>query len=77
MFGSIRQVSSEFTDLLPVLLMVLLTVMSNSFGTGIAGGLLAHVAVKLLAGRHRELHWGLYVLALPLAVYFWTVVRPH
>jgi AGZA family xanthine/uracil permease-like MFS transporter len=77
MFGSIRQVSGEFTDLLPVLLMVLLTVMANSFGTGIAGGLLAHVAVKLLAGRYRELHWGLYVLALPLGVYFWTVVRPH
>jgi AGZA family xanthine/uracil permease-like MFS transporter len=77
MFGSIRHISGEFTDLLPVLLMVLLTVMANSFGTGIAGGLLAQIAVKLLAGRHRELHWGLYLLAVPLAVYFWTVVRPH
>jgi AGZA family xanthine/uracil permease-like MFS transporter len=77
MFGGIRHVGAEFTDLLPVLLMVLLTLMSNSFGTGIAGGLLAHVVVKLLAGRHRELHWGLYVLAVPLGAYFWTVVRPH
>jgi AGZA family xanthine/uracil permease-like MFS transporter len=77
MFGSLRHLSGEFTDLLPVLLMVVLTVISNSFGTGIAGGLLAHVAVKLLAGRYRELHWGLYVLAVPLGLYFWTVVRPH
>jgi AGZA family xanthine/uracil permease-like MFS transporter len=77
MFAGIRHVASEFTDLLPVLLMVLLTVLSNSFGTGIAGGLLAHVAVKLLAGRARELNWGLYALAVPLGCYFWTVVRPH
>jgi adenine/guanine/hypoxanthine permease len=77
MFSSIRQVSDEFTDLMPVLCMVLLTVLANSFGTGIAGGLLVHVLVKLLAGRARELHWGLYVLAVPLGYYFWTVVRPH
>jgi AGZA family xanthine/uracil permease-like MFS transporter len=57
--------------------MVLLTLLSNSFGTGIAGGLLCFVLVKLLAGRPRDLHWGLYVLAVPLGYYFWTVVRPH
>ncbi|MFL9870761.1 NCS2 family permease [Paraburkholderia megapolitana] len=78
MFGTIRHTHfDDFTDALPVLSMVLLTLMSNSFGTGIAGGLLCYVLVKLLAGRFREVSWGLVVLAVPLGYYFWTVVKPH
>jgi len=75
MFATIRHAHFEdFTDSLPVLSMVLLTLMANSFGTGIAGGILVYVAVKLLAGRFREVPWGLAVLAVPLGYYFWTVV---
>jgi len=78
MFSTIRHVDFEdFSDGLPVMSMVLLTLLSNSFGTGIAGGLLCYVLVKLLSGRPRDLHWGLYVLAIPMAYYFWTVVKPH
>ncbi|MDH7794071.1 MULTISPECIES: NCS2 family permease [unclassified Beijerinckia] len=78
MFSTIRLTHfDDFTDSLPVLLMVLLTLMSNSFGTGIAGGILCYVLVKLLAGRWREVHWGLVILAIPLGIYFWTVVKPH
>jgi AGZA family xanthine/uracil permease-like MFS transporter len=75
MFAGIRKVELErFTEGLPALLMVLLTVLSNSFGTGIAGGLLSYVAVKTLAGERREVSAGLYLLAVPLLYYFWTVV---
>ncbi|RQQ24920.1 NCS2 family permease [Burkholderia stagnalis] len=78
MFATIRHTHfDDFTDALPVMAMVLLTLMSNSFGTGIAGGLLCYVLVKLLAGRWRDVSWGLVVLALPLGYYFWTVVKPH
>lgn len=78
MFATIRHTHfDDFTDALPVMSMVLLTLMSNSFGTGIAGGLLCYVLVKLLAGRRRDVSWGLVVLALPLGYYFWTVVKPH
>lgn len=78
MFATIRHTHfDDFTDALPVMSMVLLTLMSNSFGTGIAGGLLCYVLVKLLAGRRRDVPWGLVVLALPLGYYFWTVVKPH
>ena len=77
MFATIRHTHfDDFTDALPVMSMVLLTLMSNSFGTGIAGGLLCYVLVKLLAGRWRGVSW-LVVLALPLGYYFWTVVKPH
>ena len=78
MFSTIRHAHfDDFTDAFPVLSMVLLTLMSNSFGTGIAGGLLCFVIVKLLAGRIKEVPWGLVVLAIPLGEYFWTVVKHH
>ncbi|WP_224788915.1 NCS2 family permease [Pandoraea terrae] len=78
MFSTIRHVPfDDFSDAFPVLAMVLLTLLSNSFGTGIAGGLLCYVLVKMLVGRFKDLPWGLYVLALPLAYYFWTVVGRH
>ena len=78
MFSTIRHAHfDDFTDAFPVLSMVLLTLTSNSFGTGIAGGLLCFVIVKLLAGRIKEVPWGLVVLAIPLGYYFWTVVKPH
>jgi AGZA family xanthine/uracil permease-like MFS transporter len=75
MFATLKQAHFEdFTDSLPVLSMVLLTLMANSFGTGIAGGLLVYVLVKALAGRFRDIPIGLVVLAVPLGYYFWTVV---
>jgi adenine/guanine/hypoxanthine permease len=78
MFSTIRHTQfDDFTDALPVLSLVLLTLMSNSFGTGIAGGIVCYVLVKLLAGRFREVPLGLVVLAVPLAYYFYTVVKHH
>src|SRR6266852_4747359 len=78
MFSGLKKVDLEdFTDGLPAILMVLLTLLSNSFGTGIAGGLLSYVLIKLLAGRAREVSLGMYVLAVPLAYYFWTIVSKH
>jgi AGZA family xanthine/uracil permease-like MFS transporter len=78
MFSGIRKVDLEnFTDGLPAVFTVLLTLLSNSFGTGIAGGLLSYVLVKILAGEARQVSIGMYILALPLAYYFWTVISPH
>jgi AGZA family xanthine/uracil permease-like MFS transporter len=75
MFGALRRVDLDnFTDGLAAVLMVLLTLLSNSFGTGIAGGMLAYVIIKVLAGEGRAVSVGMYVMALPLAYYFWTVV---
>jgi adenine/guanine/hypoxanthine permease len=78
MFSGIRAVDLEhFTEGLPAVLTVLLTLLSNSFGTGIAGGLLSYVLVKVLAGEWRQVSIGMYILAVPLAYYFWTVVGPR
>ncbi|MDB5454907.1 MAG: family permease, partial [Caulobacter sp.] len=73
MLGTIRHLRSEaITDVLPAMAMVLLTLISNSFGTGIAGGLLVHVIVQILAGKAREIPIGLLILSIPLGYYFYT-----
>ncbi len=73
MLGTIRHLRSEaITDVLPAMAMVLLTLISNSFGTGIAGGLLVHVIVQALAGKAREIPIGLLILSIPLGYYFYT-----
>ena len=78
MFSGLKKVDLEdFTDGLAAILMVLLTVLSNSFGTGIAGGLLAYVLIKLLAGKGGDVLLGMSVIALPLTYYFRTVVSRH
>jgi adenine/guanine/hypoxanthine permease len=78
MFSGIKKVDLEnFTEGLPAVLTVLLTLLSNSFGTGIAGGLLSYVLIKVLAGEAKHVSIGMYILALPLAYYFWTVIGPR
>ena len=76
MFSNLRKVDlANFTDALPVLMMVMITLISNSFGTGIAGGLLFYVIIKVVAGKAREVPVGLYILAIPLVYYFATLVH--
>ncbi len=76
MFSGLRKVDlGNFTDGLPVLMMVMITLIANSFGTGIAGGLLFYIVIKAIAGKWREIPIGLWVLAVPLVYYFATLVR--
>ncbi|WP_159567528.1 NCS2 family permease [Budvicia diplopodorum] len=76
MFSGLRKVDLDnFTEGLPVLLMVMITLIANSFGTGIAGGLLFYIVIKVLAGKWKEIPFSLYVLAIPLGYYFTTLVK--
>ncbi len=76
MFSGLRKVDlANFTDGLPVLMMVMITLIANSFGTGIAGGLLFFIVIKAIAGKWREIPLGLWIMAIPLVYYFATLVR--
>ncbi|EIC82354.1 NCS2 family permease [Serratia sp. M24T3] len=76
MFSGLRKVDlGNFTEGLPVLMMVMATLIANSFGTGIAAGLLFYVAIKVVAGKAREVPISLYVLAIPLVYYFATLTH--
>jgi AGZA family xanthine/uracil permease-like MFS transporter len=78
MLGTIRHAAGdEIADLLPAMVMVLITLIANSFGTGIAAGILAYVLVQILAGRAREVPVGLFILAVPLGYYFYVAATGH
>lgn len=78
MLGTIRNArGDDIVDLFPAMAMMLLTLISNSFGTGIAGGLLVHVIVQLLAGRIAQVPKGLLILAVPLGYYFYVAATGH
>ena len=78
MFANIRRIElDKFTDGVPAVLMVLMTLFSNNFGTGIAAGILSYVIIQVLAGKGRSVSWGLYLLTLPLLYFFWTIATKH
>lgn len=78
MMGSLRQLEGDRLDqTLPPILMLLATLLANSFGTGIAVGLVSHVLISLLGGRARHVAAGQYVLALPLAYYLFSIATAH
>lgn len=78
MLSTIRRLpGDEPTELFAPVAMVLTTLIANSFGTGIAAGILLYVVVELLAGRGRRLHPGLVVLAVPLGYYLYVAGTAH
>jgi AGZA family xanthine/uracil permease-like MFS transporter len=78
MMGSLRQLGGERLDeTLPPVLMLMATLIANSFGTGIAVGLVSYVLVSLIGGRARQISPGLLLLSLPLAYYLYTTATGH
>ncbi|MFJ6696869.1 NCS2 family permease [Streptomyces sp. NPDC091272] len=75
MLGALRNIDfKDPTDAIPAALVVATTVFFGNFGTGIAVGLVAHVLVKAVAGRFKEIPAGLWIVLIPLAYYFYTLV---
>ncbi|HZQ90867.1 MAG TPA: NCS2 family permease [Terriglobales bacterium] len=78
MFTNLRKIDlARFTGAFPAVLTVLVTLVANNFGTGIAAGILSYVFIHVLAGKARELPLGLYLLTLPLLYFFWTMGTRH
>jgi AGZA family xanthine/uracil permease-like MFS transporter len=65
MFRSVHELKLEhLEDAVPAFLMVILIPLTFSITQGILWGFISHVALYLLAGRHRELSPMMYVLAV-------------
>lgn len=54
---------SDFTELIPAFLTIVLMSFTYNVGVGMTAGLIAHPLLKLLSGRTREVHPGMWVLA--------------
>ncbi|MCM3756229.1 NCS2 family permease [Sporosarcina aquimarina] len=76
MLSAVRNINFEdVTESLPAFMTIVITIFTFNFGNGIAAGIIIYVLVKALSGRHKEIHPGLYVLVVPLILYFITIAE--
>jgi AGZA family xanthine/uracil permease-like MFS transporter len=63
-------VFEDFTESFPAFMTILITAYTASIANGISSGILFYTAMKVLSGRSKEVHWGTYILCIPLVIYF-------
>lgn len=61
---------SNFTESFGPFVMLMFTIYMGSIAAGIAGGILAHIFIKVVTGQAKDIHPGMYILAIPLILYF-------
>jgi AGZA family xanthine/uracil permease-like MFS transporter len=61
---------SEFDDAFGPVIMLLFGIFHASIASGISAGILAHVFIKVFTGKAKEVPIGLYILCVPLIIYF-------
>jgi len=73
MVGAVTKINFEdFTEALPAFMTIIFMPLAYSIADGIAFGFIAFPLVKVVAGKHKEVHWLLYLLALiSLIPFFW------
>ncbi len=71
MISGITQIDfSDFDEAFGPFVMLVFTAFCGSIAAGIAAGILAHVFIKVLTGKYREIHPMMYLLCIPLVMYF-------
>lgn len=71
MIGSLKDLDfSDYTEYFGVFVMLMFTAFAGGISVGIAMGILAHIFIKLVTGRGKDIHVGMYILAIPLICYF-------
>ncbi len=64
MMGAIKEIDFEdFTNAFPAFMTIAFMPFTFSIADGISAGFLAYPIVKVVAGRYKEVHWFVYVLA--------------
>lgn len=63
---------SNFTEAFGPFVMIMFTIFTGSIATGLSAGILSDIAIKVLTNRAKEVHIGMYILAIPLILYFIT-----
>ncbi|MBD1224716.1 NCS2 family permease [Virgibacillus halodenitrificans] len=76
MLSSVRNINfDDVTESLPAFMTIVITIFTFNFGNGIAAGIIIYVLVKGLSGRYKEIHPGMYILVIPLVIYFITLAN--
>jgi adenine/guanine/hypoxanthine permease len=64
MLGAVTHIDfDDFTEAFPAFLTIVVMPFAFSIADGIAAGFLAYPVVKLIAGRGKEVHWFMFILA--------------
>lgn len=61
---------SDFTESFGPFVMIMFTIFTGSIASGISAGILAFVLIKTATGKFKEVHPVMYILAIPLILYF-------
>ncbi len=60
----------DFTEAFPAFATIVFTAYTSSISNGISIGIISYMATKVLAGRYKDLSYGIYILSIPLIAYF-------
>lgn len=50
--------------------MIMFGIFTGSIASGIAAGIIGHVFINVITGKFKKIHPGMYVLCVPLILYF-------
>jgi len=65
MMESVRHIDfTDFTEAMPAFATIVMMPFTYSIANGISFGLVLYPLLKLITGRHKEVHWIVYVLAI-------------
>ncbi len=60
----------DFTESFGPFVMIMFGTFMANIAAGIASGILAYVFIKVVTGKFKDVHPGMYILAIPLLMYF-------
>ena len=61
---------NDFTEAFPAFATITFTAFTSSISNGISIGIISYMVTKVMAGRFKDLNWGIYILSIPLIAYF-------
>ena len=71
MVGGVMKIDfDDFTEAFPAFLTIIFMPLAYSIADGIAFGFIAYPVVKLVAGKGKEVHWLVYLLAVVALIHF-------
>lgn len=60
----------DFTESFGAFVMIMFGAFMANIAAGISAGILAHVFIKVITGKFKDVHVGMYILSIPLILYF-------
>lgn len=71
MITSIKDIELyDFTESFPAFATIVFMIFTSNIANGISIGIISYALTKLLSGKYKEIHWGTYILCIPLIAYF-------